>query len=153
MSRPRCARRVRGRRALTLAFAPRLIIRLSGGCQISSSTNRAPLPIQLFPDRNTHPASFPFFGFSRKYPVRSNSSGSDFFRPAVSRFSISRLRCSVHRLCVECPQRCDQRLFAWLVKKFASAFRIATTLRDSLPAPSFKPNSMSGSFVAYFLSV
>ena len=42
MSRPRFARRVRGRRALTLAFAPRLIIQLSGGCQISSSTNRAP---------------------------------------------------------------------------------------------------------------
>ena len=35
MSRPRFARRVRGRRALTLAFAPRLIIQLSGGCQIS----------------------------------------------------------------------------------------------------------------------
>ncbi len=34
MSRPRFARRVRGRRALTLAFAPRLIIQLSGGCQI-----------------------------------------------------------------------------------------------------------------------
>ena len=42
MSRPRLARRVRGRRALTLAFAPRLIIQLSRGCQISSSTNRAP---------------------------------------------------------------------------------------------------------------
>ena len=35
MSRPHFARRVRGRRALTLAFAPRLIIQLSGGCQIS----------------------------------------------------------------------------------------------------------------------
>jgi hypothetical protein len=34
VSRPRFARRVRGRRALTLAFAPRLIIQLSGGCQI-----------------------------------------------------------------------------------------------------------------------
>jgi len=32
VSRPRFARRVRGRRALTLAFAPRLIIQLSGGC-------------------------------------------------------------------------------------------------------------------------
>ena len=42
MSRPRFARRVRGRRALTLAFAPRLIIQLSGGCQILTSTNRAP---------------------------------------------------------------------------------------------------------------
>ncbi len=41
MSRPRFARRGGGRRALTLAFAPRLIIQLSGGCQISSSTNRA----------------------------------------------------------------------------------------------------------------
>jgi hypothetical protein len=40
VSRPRFARRVRGRRALTLAFASRLIIQLSGGCQISSSTNR-----------------------------------------------------------------------------------------------------------------
>ena len=40
MSRPRFARRVRGRRALTLAFAPRLIIQLSGGCQIFTSTNR-----------------------------------------------------------------------------------------------------------------
>ena len=40
MSRPRFARRVRGRRALTLAFAPRLIIQLSGGCQILTSTNR-----------------------------------------------------------------------------------------------------------------
>jgi len=34
VSRPRFARRLRGRRALTLAFAPRLIIQLSGGCQI-----------------------------------------------------------------------------------------------------------------------
>ena len=34
MSRPRFARRIRGRRALTLAFAPRLIIPLSGACQI-----------------------------------------------------------------------------------------------------------------------
>jgi hypothetical protein len=42
VSRPRFARRVRGRRALTLAFAPRLIIQLSGGCQILTSTNRAP---------------------------------------------------------------------------------------------------------------
>jgi hypothetical protein len=41
VSRPRFARRVRGRRTLTLAFAPRLIIQLSGGRQISSSTNRA----------------------------------------------------------------------------------------------------------------
>ena len=46
MSRPRFARRVRGRRALTLAFAPRLIIQLSGGCQISSSTNRAPPKVE-----------------------------------------------------------------------------------------------------------
>src|SRR5208282_559943 len=45
-SRPRFARRVRGRRALTLAFAPRLIIQLSGGCQISSSTKRALLQIE-----------------------------------------------------------------------------------------------------------
>ena len=37
MSRPPFARRVRGRRALTLAFAPRLIIQLSRGCQISLS--------------------------------------------------------------------------------------------------------------------
>jgi len=42
VSRPRFARRVRGRRALTLAFAPRLIIQLSGGCQILTSTNGAP---------------------------------------------------------------------------------------------------------------
>jgi hypothetical protein len=42
VSRPRFARRVRGRRALTLAFAPRLIIQLSGGCQILTSTNRVP---------------------------------------------------------------------------------------------------------------
>ena len=42
MSRPRFARRIRGRRALTLAFAPRLIIQLSGGCHILTSTNRAP---------------------------------------------------------------------------------------------------------------
>src|ERR1700674_5752821 len=41
VSRPRFARRVRGRRALTLAFAPRLSIQLSGGCQIFTSTNRA----------------------------------------------------------------------------------------------------------------
>ena len=34
MSRPRFARRVRGRRALTLAFAPRLIIQLFRECQI-----------------------------------------------------------------------------------------------------------------------
>ena len=47
MSRPRFARRVRGRRALTLAFAPRLIVQLSGGCQISSSTNRAPRRVAL----------------------------------------------------------------------------------------------------------
>ena len=46
MSRPRFARRVRGHRALTLAFAPRLIIQLSGGCQISSSTNRAPPQVE-----------------------------------------------------------------------------------------------------------
>ena len=36
MSRPRFARRVRGLRALTLAFAPRLIIQLSGECQFQS---------------------------------------------------------------------------------------------------------------------
>jgi hypothetical protein len=46
VSRPRFARRVRGQRALTLAFAPRLILQLSGGCQISSSTNRAPHQIE-----------------------------------------------------------------------------------------------------------
>ena len=46
MSRPRFARRVRGRRALTLVFAPRLIIQLSGGCQISSSTKRAPPQVE-----------------------------------------------------------------------------------------------------------
>jgi hypothetical protein len=46
----------------------------------------------------------------------------------------------------------DPRLFSWLGQKLASAFRIATTLRDSLPAPSFKPNSIYGSFVAHFLS-
>ena len=40
------ARRVRGRRALTLAFAPRLTIQLSGGCQISSFTNRAPRRVE-----------------------------------------------------------------------------------------------------------
>ena len=34
MSRPRFARRVRGRKALTLAFARRLILQLSGECQI-----------------------------------------------------------------------------------------------------------------------
>ena len=49
MSRPRFARRVRGHRALTLAFAPRLIIQLSGGCQISSSTNRAPPRVEALP--------------------------------------------------------------------------------------------------------
>ena len=49
MSRPRFARRVRGRRALTLAFAPRLIIQLSGGCQISSSTNRPPPRVEARP--------------------------------------------------------------------------------------------------------
>ena len=42
MSRPRFARRVRGRRALTLAFAPRLIIQLSGECQILSSSSPDP---------------------------------------------------------------------------------------------------------------
>jgi hypothetical protein len=42
VSRPRFARRVRGHKALTVAFAPRLIIQLSGGCQLYSSTNRAP---------------------------------------------------------------------------------------------------------------
>jgi hypothetical protein len=47
VSRPRFARRVRGRRALTLAFAPRLIIQLSGGCQIFTSTNRAPRRVAL----------------------------------------------------------------------------------------------------------
>jgi hypothetical protein len=31
---------------LTLAFAPRLIIQLSGGCQLSSSTNRAPPQVE-----------------------------------------------------------------------------------------------------------
>jgi hypothetical protein len=46
VSRPRFARRLRGRRALTLAFAPRLIIQLSGGCQISPSTKRAPPRVQ-----------------------------------------------------------------------------------------------------------
>ena len=46
MSRPRFAGRVRGRRALTLAFAPRLILQLSGGCQISSSTKRAPPQVE-----------------------------------------------------------------------------------------------------------
>jgi hypothetical protein len=46
VSRPRFARRVRGPRALTLAFAPRLIIQLSGGGQISSSTKRAPPRIE-----------------------------------------------------------------------------------------------------------
>ena len=46
MSRPRFARRVRGRRALTLAFAPRLIIQLSGECQIFTSTNRAPRRVE-----------------------------------------------------------------------------------------------------------
>jgi hypothetical protein len=49
VSRPRFARRVRGRRALTLAFAPRLIIQLSGGCQISISTNRAPPQVEALP--------------------------------------------------------------------------------------------------------
>jgi hypothetical protein len=34
VSGPHCARRVRGRRALTPASEPRLIIQLSGGCQI-----------------------------------------------------------------------------------------------------------------------
>ncbi len=34
VSRPHCARRVRGRRALTPASEPRLTIQLSGGCQI-----------------------------------------------------------------------------------------------------------------------
>ena len=47
MSRPRFARRVRGRRALTLAFAPRLIIQLSGGCQIFTSTNRGSAPSRI----------------------------------------------------------------------------------------------------------
>jgi hypothetical protein len=47
VSRPRFARRVRGQRALTLAFAPRLIIQLSGGCQILTSTNRAPRRVAL----------------------------------------------------------------------------------------------------------
>ena len=46
MSRPRFARRVRGPRALTLAFAPRLILQLSGGCQISGSTKRAPPKVE-----------------------------------------------------------------------------------------------------------
>jgi hypothetical protein len=49
VSRPRFARRVHGRRALTLAFAPRLTIQLSGGCQISSSTNRAPPRVEALP--------------------------------------------------------------------------------------------------------
>jgi len=44
MSRPRFARRIRGRRALTLAFEPRLVIQLSGGCQILTSTNLVRLP-------------------------------------------------------------------------------------------------------------
>jgi hypothetical protein len=47
VSRPRFARRVRGRRALTLAFAPRLIIQLSGGCQIFTSTNRGSAPSRI----------------------------------------------------------------------------------------------------------
>jgi len=46
VSRPRFARGVRGRRALTLALAPRLIIQLSGGCQIFSSTNRVPRRVE-----------------------------------------------------------------------------------------------------------
>jgi hypothetical protein len=47
VSRPRFARRVRGQRALTLTFAPRLIIQLSGGCQILTSTSRAPRRVAL----------------------------------------------------------------------------------------------------------
>ena len=46
VSRPRFARRLRGRRALTLAFAPRPTIQLSGGCQILTSTNRAPRRVE-----------------------------------------------------------------------------------------------------------
>jgi len=38
VSRPRFARRVRGRRALTPAFAPRLTIQLSGECQVLART-------------------------------------------------------------------------------------------------------------------
>jgi hypothetical protein len=49
VSRPRFARRVRGPRALTLAFAPRLIIQLSGACQISSSTKRASPRVEALP--------------------------------------------------------------------------------------------------------
>ena len=52
VSRPRFARRVRGRRALTLVFAPRLIIQLSGGCQISSSTKRAPPQVEPLSERD-----------------------------------------------------------------------------------------------------
>jgi hypothetical protein len=46
VSRPRFARRVRGHKALTRAFAPRLIIQLSGGCQILTSTNRSPRRVE-----------------------------------------------------------------------------------------------------------
>jgi hypothetical protein len=53
VSRPRFARRLRGRRALTLAFAPRLTIQLSGGCQIPTSTNRAPRRVEPLSDADS----------------------------------------------------------------------------------------------------
>jgi hypothetical protein len=50
------------------------------------------------------------------------------------------------------PQSCGPRLFSWLTKKLASACRMVATFRESLPAPSFKPNSVLGKLVAYFYS-
>jgi hypothetical protein len=51
------------------------------------------------------------------------------------------------------PQSCGPRLFSWLTKKLGSAFRIVATFRESVPVPSFKPNSVLGNLVAYSLSV
>jgi hypothetical protein len=42
VSRPRFARRLRGHRALTLAFSPRLIIPPSGGCRVPVPRNALP---------------------------------------------------------------------------------------------------------------
>jgi len=87
VSRPRFARRVRGRRALTLAFAPRLILQPSGGCQISISTDRAPPKVEplLMAIVLLHIET-----------VQENAVGGDLLPRRESRFQIIMLECRRH---------------------------------------------------------
>jgi hypothetical protein len=114
VSRPRFARRVRGRRALTLAFALRLILQLSGGCEILARQTGTQIG-SLFESRPAHSGSIPQSHRAHKppvqplvgvtcHPLHPMPKAAQIFTPVESPRVVSTISGCICRAGIFCPQ-------------------------------------------------